>query len=467
MFKLTLVFLIFLIFLSCAKEDNLQGRIENLGRKKDSTPPIIKLVGEDIILYVGDNYVDKGAEAYDEEDGDLTSEVKIESNNVNTEIDGKYEIIYIVKDRAGNVSKIKRAVIVKYCTLERMQDRPFANSKIEPIGNGIERPFLICNYEQFLNIDGYLTEAYNFRFKEDIDASLSKTISYESIGTITPFIGTLNGENHTIKNLHISNPSELKDNHGLFSSIKNAAIKNLKLENFNISVPEGSNIGALSGSATGNTQISNIDVSNSKIIGFKNVGGVIGNFSGIMEKVSSNNSVDGNTSVGGLIGILNLHGGVLKDSYSLSKVKGSNCVGGLVGSLKKGNIINTYSKSKVFGNPKSEKIAGLIGFIDASLYLVKNSFSVSNLEGHCVSFCDQFVGGLMYRTGKLENVYSISKSRSSDVRQIKNIELLYKNDHKVYNETKDPWDFVGHSSDGDKEIWIQGHNSLPVLNSNM
>ena len=68
----------------------------------DTTPPIITLVGPATIdLTVGDTYIDEGATALDDIDGDITSDI-ITVNPVDTSTEGTYTVTYNVSDTAGN-----------------------------------------------------------------------------------------------------------------------------------------------------------------------------------------------------------------------------------------------------------------------------------------------------------------------------------------------------------------------------
>ncbi len=78
--------------------------------KKDSTKPTIELKGKQLItLYLGNDYVEEGYKASDNCDGDLTSNVEIDSNlNINEE--GNYKITYTASDKSGNVESIDRYI---------------------------------------------------------------------------------------------------------------------------------------------------------------------------------------------------------------------------------------------------------------------------------------------------------------------------------------------------------------------
>ncbi len=79
----------------------------------DTTPPVITYLGEETIeLTVGDTYVDAGATATDDIDGDLTANI-IVHNSVNTTTVGLYTVTYNVSDSAENAAlQITRTVIV-------------------------------------------------------------------------------------------------------------------------------------------------------------------------------------------------------------------------------------------------------------------------------------------------------------------------------------------------------------------
>ncbi len=79
----------------------------------DGEIPFIALKGKStVILNVGDYYQEAGAEAFDKNDGSLSSSIMI-SGRVNTNKKGTYTIEYGVSDMAGNSASITRDVIVR------------------------------------------------------------------------------------------------------------------------------------------------------------------------------------------------------------------------------------------------------------------------------------------------------------------------------------------------------------------
>lgn len=78
----------------------------------DIIPPTINILGDNPArILVGNEYIDEGATAFDDVDGNLTNKISIDSN-VNTLIPDTYRIIYSVEDLSGNKASKTRYVIV-------------------------------------------------------------------------------------------------------------------------------------------------------------------------------------------------------------------------------------------------------------------------------------------------------------------------------------------------------------------
>lgn len=95
-------------------QEKLQKLIDGLNIViSDTEKPIITRNGNAIInLLVGDPYIDAGATAVDNIDGDITANIVV-VNPVTTALAGTYTITYAVSDAAGNVAeKISRTVNV-------------------------------------------------------------------------------------------------------------------------------------------------------------------------------------------------------------------------------------------------------------------------------------------------------------------------------------------------------------------
>jgi hypothetical protein len=84
--------------------------------KKDKEPPVITILGNNPVNNAcrGIPYIDAGATATDNEDGDVTSKIET-SSTVDTGQVGTYKVTYTVKDEAGNQAVEQREVNVIYC----------------------------------------------------------------------------------------------------------------------------------------------------------------------------------------------------------------------------------------------------------------------------------------------------------------------------------------------------------------
>lgn len=92
--------------------------------EKDTIKPEITLFGDaEITLTVGDKYIENGALANDNVDGDLSENIKI-TGKVDTNVAGTYEIKYEVSDKSKNKATAKRIVIVKEKEKEPEQETP-------------------------------------------------------------------------------------------------------------------------------------------------------------------------------------------------------------------------------------------------------------------------------------------------------------------------------------------------------
>lgn len=96
-------------------------------RYKDMTAPEIVVNGAtSMSLSAGSSFVDPGATATDNEDGDITSSIRVEGT-VNPYRSGEYTIRYIATDAAGNVADAIRTVTV---TPIRQGDDTATNGKV-------------------------------------------------------------------------------------------------------------------------------------------------------------------------------------------------------------------------------------------------------------------------------------------------------------------------------------------------
>jgi len=81
----------------------------------DQTAPVITLVGDNApTLSTGDIYIEQGATALDNVEGDISVDITISGDSVNTTTPGTYTVTYNLTDLAGNVAnEITRQVTVQ------------------------------------------------------------------------------------------------------------------------------------------------------------------------------------------------------------------------------------------------------------------------------------------------------------------------------------------------------------------
>ena len=80
----------------------------------DTTSPVITLLGANPQgMVAGSSYVELGATASDNKDGDITNNIAIDINELITTVPGKYPVYYVVMDSLGNITMEIRTVIVE------------------------------------------------------------------------------------------------------------------------------------------------------------------------------------------------------------------------------------------------------------------------------------------------------------------------------------------------------------------
>ena len=231
-----------------------------------------------------------------------------------------------------------------------------------------------------------------------------------------PFSGVLDGGDHVISHLTLVSPDH--PGVGLFACLgASGAIRNARLEEVQIDVPESSYVGALVGWSEGT--ITNCQ-SGGKVSGREGVGGLAGYSDGSVTDCRSDSTVSGSWDVGGLVGINN---GQVTDSSSAGSVSGARFSGGLVGSIW-GSVSHSHSTCVVAGD---EYVGGLAGDNDGndviacySTGAVSGVRSVGGLLGNNVDTVmncystgavsgTELVGGLIgdnWEEGEISHCYS-------------------------------------------------------------
>jgi hypothetical protein len=112
----SLLLLILITFLSACDEESVIDGNDDQGDTTDTTPPEISLLGANpfqIGISSGDTFADPGATATDNVDGDISANIVVGGDTVDTSTQGAYVLTYDVSDAAGNAaSQVTRTVVV-------------------------------------------------------------------------------------------------------------------------------------------------------------------------------------------------------------------------------------------------------------------------------------------------------------------------------------------------------------------
>lgn len=206
------------------------------------------------------------------------------------------------------------------------------------------------------------------------DIDLSSVKNWEGVGGASgTFTGTLDGNGHTIKNLDMTGQNLV----GLFSSIENAEVKNLTIDNFTL----GDNAsGGLAYRST-DCSISNIKITNlKKENDGSRVGGLIAQDTGSTIKncsVSSSMTIKVNYGGGGLIGTAD--GSKISGCISFLNLDTMGGTGGIIGSANNCTITDSNYKGKITSLESYSHTGGLIGRCENST--VSNCSTITDIDG--------------------------------------------------------------------------------------
>jgi hypothetical protein len=244
----------------------------------------------------------------------------------------------------------------------------------------------------------------NFKMVADVNL---KDVNVSPIGNFTvKFTGVFDGNDHKVFHVLINQPSN--NNVGLFGYINNGQVKNLGIEDANIT--GGVNVGGLVGKQWSGTIYNCFARAFVKSIvsGAKesHAGGIAGSFLGTMSKSYSISVVssysDFRSTTGGLIGTFD---GSINNCYSdaiVFSTSGANdgsIAGGLVGNGT-GDIFNSYS----MGSISSLGLGGLGGFIGSNYGNIFKCYSKGSVSSSINSY---YLGGFAgFNSGTICDSYS-------------------------------------------------------------
>jgi hypothetical protein len=256
-------------------------------------------------------------------------------------------------------------------------------------------PFLITNCEQLESIGEDLTSDYSLT--QDINCTGT---NFHAIGDeLDEYQGTLDGQNHSITNLTITQSSD--DGVGLFAML-GGTVQNLSIQ---ASISGQGNTGTVAGLILSGAQVSNVSLTSSVSCG-SNCGELAGSINGTVQitNVVTHGSLTCDTFCGSLAGYTS--GDVtVTDSHSDATVSGSSRLGGLLGKVDSTSghtttVTNSYFTGTVTGT--GNLIGGISG--PSQGLILDKVFSSGTITGA------SFVGGLV---GSMINIGSITLSYSN------------------------------------------------------
>ena len=271
--------------------------------------------------------------------------------------------------------------------------------------DGSTRPFLqsefstyITNAHQLQLMDMDLLASYALANDVTYDGTMWSSAGFSPVGGFSsPFEGTFDGQGYAIHNLYIDRPTT--EAVGLFGYACGCTIiSNLTLDGG--SVTGLGTVGALAGFDGG--EIDHVS-SSVAVAGFTDIGGLVGEFDGLMFGSSSSGNVTGQSEpgtsgapgwIGGLIG--QMDAGLVESSFATGTVTalGGIYVGVLIGTVVSNNgaaIDMSYATGEVNAGADSSGNTGFAvgGLIGDNGGQVTDSFATGAVIG------GQIVGGLI------------------------------------------------------------------------
>lgn len=284
---------------------------------------------------------------------------------------------------------IQNVVLFFLLVIVMMMSYSFADGiVISAIGNFLKaqtlyEPIVIDTVEKFKMIgkEVYFPLNGDYILTTDLDLSDSETWNdgkgYEPIGNnIVPFTGKFNGNGHKITGIYINRPN--LNNIGVFGVVGISGV------------------------------VENLGVEDCVIVGNEQVGGIVGENLGKVEKCYSRGIIEAINSVGGIVG---LNMGTIKNSFSMGYVKGNTWIGGLIGRNEGGKVENTYSVGKVVG---VIRYGGLIGSNNSgtvvSSYWDKDVSGLSTSSGGSGKTTTQMGNTNTYTNWDFVNIWELAKA---------------------------------------------------------
>jgi hypothetical protein len=181
---------ILLLFLSC--DFNPAGSDD----EADEVDPVITLTKGTDTIYVGDSWHEPGFSGTDNVDGTITDSIMV-AGTVDTSLEDRYVITYILKDNAGNSTSETRSVTVLVAP-DLWAEYTFSGNAADSSGNGHDAAVVgaTLTSDRF----GHSGEAYAFSGAEGkyiVDSSISDFPGGNCAKTVSGWIKTSATSNYT------------------------------------------------------------------------------------------------------------------------------------------------------------------------------------------------------------------------------------------------------------------------------
>jgi hypothetical protein len=156
----------------------------------DEVDPVILLTGGPDTIYVGDSWHEPGYTGTDNVDGTITDSIKV-AGTVDTALEGRYVITYILKDNAGNSTSETRTVTVLVAP-DLWAEYTFSGNTADSSGNGHDATVVGATLtgDRF----GHSESAYAFSGAEGkyiVDSSISDFPGGNCAKTVSGWIKTI------------------------------------------------------------------------------------------------------------------------------------------------------------------------------------------------------------------------------------------------------------------------------------
>ncbi len=152
---------------------------------KDTEKPQITLKGgEEIIVYLNDEFQDQGFTATDNVDGDISNRVQVSYDKpIDTDTVGTYTITYKVTDKAGNKATASRKVTVKSKAVADTEKPQITLKGGEEITVYLNDEFQDPGFTATDNVDGDISKRVQVSGKADTGTVGTYTLTYKVTDT--------------------------------------------------------------------------------------------------------------------------------------------------------------------------------------------------------------------------------------------------------------------------------------------